>query len=94
MKARDSVYDGRRDNPFELVSDSNFSNIDIYNTCTGERSEPEKTYKNKIKTTFGPPLLPIKCPHKTPPLKNLRGGGCPDPWSPLWIRAWNQLNFF
>ena len=56
---------------FELGSDLDFSNIYImYNT--GERSEPEK---KKIKTTFGPPLLPIKYPHKTPPLTNLRGGG-------------------
>ena len=52
---------------------------------TGERSEPEKNYQNKIKTTFGPPILPIKPPHKTPPLTNLRGG--PDPGPPLWIRA-------
>ena len=52
----------------------------------GERREPEKNYKNKIKTTFGPPLLPIKYPHKTPPLKNLRGGGgvrTPGPPPPL-----------
>ena len=42
---------------------------------TGERSEPEKIIKIRKKTTFGPPLLPIKPPHKTPPLTNLRGGG-------------------
>ena len=43
MKARDSVNDGRRDNPFELGSDSEFANIyTMYNICTGERSEPEK----------------------------------------------------
>ena len=74
VKACDSVHDGWTDNHFELASDSNFSNIyTMY--YTGERSEPEKNYKNKIKTTFGPPLLPIKYPHKTPPLKNLRGPG-------------------
>ena len=41
---------------------------------TGERSEPEKfDYKKIIKTNFGPPLLPIKPPHWTPPLTNHRG---------------------
>ena len=35
----------------------------------GERSRKKI---NKIKTTFGPPLLPIKHPRKTP-LTNLRG---------------------
>ena len=50
-----------------------------------KQSEPEK---NKIKTTFGPPLLPIKCPHKTPPLTNLRGG---DPATPSGsAHDWNQ----
>ena len=54
----------------------------MYNTV--ERSEPEKNYNNKIKITFGPPLLPSKHPHKTPPLTNLRGrgGGGPDPCPP------------
>ena len=60
--------------------------IRLYNT--GERSEPEKIVNNKLKTTFGPPLLLIKPLHKTPPLTNLRGG--PDPRSPLWIRAWTD----
>ena len=46
----------------------------MYNTC-----EPEKNYKNKIKTTFGPPLLPIKYQHKTSPLTNLRGVRTPPP---------------
>ena len=60
MKARDSVYDGRRDNPFELVGDSDFSNFNtMFNT--GERSEPENNYKNKIKISGGsgppPPSL-------------------------------------
>ena len=36
----------------------------------------------KIKTSVGPPLLPIKPPHKTPPLTNLRGRGGPDHRSP------------
>ena len=54
MKARDSVYDGRRDNPFELGGDSDFSNFNtMYNT--GERSEPENNYKNKIKISGGGP---------------------------------------
>ena len=41
-----------------------------------------KHYKNKRKikkTNFGPPLLPIKYPHKTPPLTNLRGFRTPVP---------------
>ena len=51
-KARDSVYDGRRDNPFELGGDSDFSNFNtMFNT--GERSEPENNYKNKIKISGG-----------------------------------------
>ena len=36
-------------------------------------------YNNKIKITFGPPLLPSKHPHKTPPLTNLKGGGVRTP---------------
>ena len=71
MKVRDSVYGRRRDNPFGLGRDSGFSNIyTMFNT--GER---RKKYKSKMKTTFGTPLLPIRYPHKTPPLTN------------LWIRA-------
>ena len=99
VKACDSVHDWWTDNHFELGSDSNFSNIyTMYNT--GERNEPEKNYKNKIKSTFGSPLLPIKYPHKTPPLKNLRGGGGPDPRSPpppsgsahdfVWLRITDE----
>ena len=66
---------------FELWSDSDFSNIyTMYMYNTGERSEPEK---KSLKKTFGPPLLPIKYPHKTPPLTNLGEGG----GGPLWIRA-------
>ena len=58
---------------FDLTSDWDFSNIDsVFNT--GERSEPEKfDYHKKVKPTFGPPLLPIKPPHWTPPLTNLSG---------------------
>ena len=42
------MYDGRRDNPFELGGDSDFSNFNtMFNT--GERSEPENNNKNKIK---------------------------------------------
>ena len=44
----------------------------------------QKKNKNKIKTTFGPPLIPIKYPHKILPLTNLRGVQTPPP---LWIRA-------
>ena len=53
--------------------------IRLYNT--GERSEPEKKDNNKLKTTFGPPLLHvlIKPLHKTPPLTNIRGGGSGPP---------------
>ena len=35
----------------------------------------QKKNDNKVNTTVGPPLLPIKPLHKTPPLTNLRGGG-------------------
>ena len=51
------VYDGRRDNPFELGGDSDFSNFNtMFNT--GERSEPENYNKNKIK--IPPPPLWIR----------------------------------
>ena len=59
---------------FDHGSDWDISNIEfVFNT--GERSEPEKFDYKKVKTTFGPPLLPIKPPHGTPSLTNLR---CPD----------------
>ena len=46
------MYDGRRNNPFELGGDSDFSNFDtMFNT--GEQSEPENNYKNKIKISGG-----------------------------------------
>ena len=38
------------------------------------RAKRARKKYNKIKTTFGPPLLPINHLHKTPPLTNLRGG--------------------
>ena len=84
----DSVYDGSRDNLLNLEVIRIFIyTMYMYNTV--EWSEPEKIHKNKIKTTFGPPILPIKIPHKTPTLTNLRGGKGgwgPDP-APLWIRV-------
>ena len=46
------MYVGRRDNPFELGGESNFSNFNtMFNT--GERSEPENNYKNMIKISGG-----------------------------------------
>ena len=54
--------------------------LPIHNT--GERSEPEKNYDNKIKTTIGPPLIRLKHPYKTPPLTNLRGVRTPAPPPP------------
>ena len=55
---------------FDLGSDWDFSNINsMFNT--GERSEPEKIDYKKVKTTFGPLLLPIKPPHWTLHLTNL-----------------------
>ena len=79
MKAKDRVYDVLEEGTLELGSAEDLLIVySIYNT--GERSEPEKNYNNKIKTTIGPPLLRLKHPHKTPPLTNLRGG--PDPRSP------------
>ena len=57
---------------FDLGSDRDYSNIDaVFNTA--ERIEPEKFDYKKVKTTFVPPILPIKPPSWTPPLTNLRG---------------------
>ena len=39
----------------------------------------KKIDNNKVKTTVGPPLLPMKSLHKTPPLTNLRGVRTPGP---------------
>ena len=56
------MYDGRRDNPFELGSDSDFSNFNtMYNT--GERSESENNYKNKIKISEGGTPVPPPSPY-------------------------------
>ena len=75
---------------FDLGSDWDFSNFDsVFNT--GERSEPEKFDYKKVKTTFGPPLLPIKPPHWTPPLTNLMGVSRPCP-SYLCLRRKLVLN--
>ena len=46
MEARDSVYGGRRANPFELRSDSDFSNVYIMKN-TDERERAIKNW-NKI----------------------------------------------
>ena len=61
--------------------------------------EQEKNYNNKIKITFGPPLLPSKHQHKTPPLKNLGVGGVRTPAPPsgsahefiMWMRVVAQF---
>ena len=67
----------RRD--LELWSDSDLLNIYfVFNKYLSHICK-KKNYNNKIKTTFGPPLLPIKHPHKTPPLTNLRGVRTPPP---------------
>ena len=69
---------------FDLGSEWDFSNIDsVFNTS--ERSEPENFDYKKVKTTFGPSLLPIKSPHWTPPLTNLRGVSRPPP--PMYMYA-------
>ena len=66
----------RRD--LELWSDSDLLNIYfVFNKYLSHICK--KNYNNTIKTTFGPPLLPIKHPHKTPPLTNLRGVRTPLP---------------
>ena len=57
---------------------------------TGERSEPKKFDYKKVKTNFGPVLLPIKPLHRTPPLTNLRAGG-PDPLPMLQMEACAQF---
>ena len=81
---------------FELGSHSDFSNI--YTTCMyniGERSEPEKNYKNKINLWTPSPTHQISTQDPTSVTStNLRGGGggggvrTPGPPPPpLWIRA-------
>ena len=65
---------------FDLGSDWGFSNTCIDSVFnTGERSEPEKIDYKKVKTTFRPPLLPIKPPHWTPPLDKSQGVSRPCP---------------
>ena len=64
MKCRDRVYN-------DLGKGMNSEVIRIFKYLlymynNGERSEPEKKIINEIKTTFRPPLLPIKYPRKTP----------------------------
>ena len=40
---------------FELGNDKNFSNIySVWMQDTGKRSEPEKSFNNKVNTTVGP----------------------------------------
>ena len=53
----------------------------MYNVCIILASEAsqKKNVNNKLKTTFGPPLLLIKPLHNTPPLTNLRGVRTPSP---------------
>ena len=58
-----------------------------FSIILASKGSQKKNDNNKAKTTVGPPLPPIKPLHKIPPLTNLRGGGVPDPRSPLWIRA-------
>ena len=57
---------------FDLGSDWDFSNIDSVLILASGARQKKFDYK-KVKTTFGPPLLPIKPPHWNPPLTNLRG---------------------
>ena len=76
MEAKDSVYNGSRANPLWTWEWFGFFKYLHYVLLASGASQ-----KKSLKTTFGPPLLPIKYPHKTPPLTNLRGGG-PDPRSP------------
>ena len=78
---------------FYLGSDWDFSNIDsVFNS--GERSENLKKnlITKKVKATFGPPLLPIKPPHWTLPLTNIRGGGSRPCSSYLCLRGKLVLN--
>ena len=48
---------------FDLGSDWDFSNIN-----SASRASQKKIDYKKVKTTFGPPLLPTKPPYWTPPL--------------------------
>ena len=64
------MYDRRRDNPFELGGDSDFSNFNtMFNT--GERSEPENNYKNKIKISGGGGPDP-RSPPQDPRMQNTK----------------------
>ena len=55
-------------------------------TILASEASQKKNIIIRKKTTFGPPLLPAKYPHKTPPPTNLRGVRTPGP-PPLWIRV-------
>ena len=81
--ARDVVYgDLGEGMNFEVIR--SFQILEFYLICIILASEAskKKIIINKIKTTFGPPLLPLKHPHRTPPLTNFGGGGVPDPSPP------------
>ena len=89
-KARDSKLD-----PFHNLDKGNIKKNDcsilniafgrgvtMYTVCKIMASDASQKKNNKVNTTVGPPLLPIKPLHKTPPLTNLRGAGCPELRSP------------
>ena len=83
VKARDSMYDRRRDNPLTLEVIRIFLNIyTLYNT--GERSEQEKDIKIRQKQPFDPsPTHQISTQDPTPEKSQGRGGV----QSPLLIRT-------
>ena len=72
MKARDRVYEDLGEGTWNLEVIRIFQTFTLCMILASEASQ--KKYNNKIKTTFGPPLLTNKHPHKTPPLTNLGGG--------------------
>ena len=74
MKARDSVYEGRRDNSFSLEV-IRICQIFILCIILASGASQKKNYQNKIKITFGPPLIPIKYPQDPTSDKSQGGGG-------------------
>ena len=80
IKARDSVYDDMGEGNWNLEVIRIVQTFTLLQYWRAKRAR--KKYNNKIKTTFGPPLLPINHLHKTPPLTNLRGGGVSEPPGP------------
>ena len=78
MKARGRVYDDLGEGTWNLEVIrifQTFKHLFFVQYWRAKRARKKKYINNNKKKTFGPPLLPIKHPHKTPPLTNLKGRG-------------------